>query len=217
MSEYIRWDKVDKISERSEKIKKSINKRVEKWANKIVVGGSVKPHFSGREEGEIWTDHDGKEWTKKDGIIQSVPKLQSAKTPWFCPKCEGLMNHWLHEKFWRLRGKCHNCVIKEEHEMRMNGTWEFYERKIMRENERAFLKNKIEEHKTYIKEFKEPCVYFENGGFEIIAKREEFEPLFEDLRKDISFCEDRLKVLDQEELDEELKLKQLESNNEKVD
>lgn len=113
------------------------------------------------------------------------------------------MNHWLHEKFWRLRGVCHRCVIAEEHVMRMNGTWEKYERKMVRNNERAILKDKILEHETYIKEFKEPTVYFENGGYEVLAKREEFELLFDQLRQDIAFMKEKLQKLDEEEqLDE---------------
>jgi hypothetical protein len=55
------------------------------------------------------------------------------------------MNHRFDIKFWGLRGKCMDCVIKEETEMRRLGTWKEYEERKIKENYIAALKDRIAE------------------------------------------------------------------------
>jgi hypothetical protein len=205
-SGYIREDKVAEYKANRTKAGdsiKQIQKKMEKWADKIVVGANVKPHYADKKEGDVWVDADGKEWTKKNGIVQSISKFQNLKRPWFCPQCEKVMNNKLDDKFWILRGKCFDCVVAEEHKMRMDGTWEVYERRMMRENERSFLRHKILEHETYIKEFKEPTLQFEDGRQEVLATIDQFEATFDMLKKDVEFMKQRLDQIDKEELEEQ--------------
>ena len=205
-SEFIRKDKVAEYQANKSKVGESIKQiqtKVKKWADKVVVGANVKPHYADKKEGDIWTDADGKEWTRKNGTIQSISKFQNLKRPWFCPQCEKVMNNKLDDKFWILRGKCFDCVIAEEHKMRMDGTWAAYERKMMRENERSFLRHKILEHETYIKEFKEPTLQFEDGRQQILATVDQFGATFDMLRKDVEFMQQRLLQIDKEEREEQ--------------
>jgi hypothetical protein len=203
-SGYIRNDKIKDVQQIKKDLTRSVTPKLKKWAEKIQVGASVRPHTEGRKEGEVWTDADGKEWTKKNGLVQTVDKLTSAKTPWFCPVCEKVMSTRLDDKMYRVNGKCFDCVTKDEHQIRLQGeeAWRAYEKKRMRANEKDWLKDRIEEHETYIREFKAPTVYFENGGYEVLAEKEEFKPLFEALLKDAQFYRNRLAVIEQEEADE---------------
>lgn len=101
------------------------------------------------QEGDVWTDATGKVWTVKNGIKQTVTKLDTAKTPWWCPKCNKPMNHRLDKKFWVLRGHCFDCNVKVESEMRRNGTWEEFEKKTILRNYLSALRDRIAELQEY--------------------------------------------------------------------
>ena len=53
--------------------------------------------------------------------------LKEARMPWFCPECNKIMKSRLDTKFYYLQSRCHDCVVKEETKMRINGTYEEYE------------------------------------------------------------------------------------------
>ena len=124
-------------------VRRKINEVMKKTDERIVVGW--RPGIEKRNEGDIWEDGNGKQWTVKNGITQSISKLDDAKTPWFCPKCEKAMNHRLDFKFWRIRNHCMDCNIKEETEIRRQGKWKEYEESIMKANYIANLKDTIQE------------------------------------------------------------------------
>ena len=136
-----------------------------------------------RKEGDTWTDHDGKEWEMKGNIARSIPKLQGAKMPWWCPKCSKTMKGRLDTKMWYMRGTCHGCVIVEESEMRANGTFDAYERRIMYANAISKVKESINELKSFQSTLSNPQIHFQDGRFEewsVGTKQVE-----EDLQKEI--------------------------------
>jgi hypothetical protein len=55
------------------------------------------------------------------------------------------MNHRLDTKYWRIRGKCMDCVVADETEMRRLGKWKEYEQERIRANYIAELKDNIAE------------------------------------------------------------------------
>jgi hypothetical protein len=127
-------------------VRRKINEVMKKTDERIVVGW--RPSLAQtREEGETWVDESGKTWIMKDGVKRNITKLDDARTPLFCPACEKIMNHRFDTKFWRLRGKCMDCVISEETEMRRLGKWKEYEREIVKANYIASLKDQIAELK----------------------------------------------------------------------
>ena len=65
-------------------VRRKVAEKVGKEGNKLVFGWRGEPEPS-RKEGDEWYDVDGKKWTIKNGIRQSVTKQDSAKTPWWCP------------------------------------------------------------------------------------------------------------------------------------
>ena len=182
---------------RIENMRRDVATKLKKW-DRPVFGYTPEPEQE-RKEGDVWEDQYGKKWTVKDGLRQSISKLQSARTPWFCPKCSKSMSHRFDDKFYTLYGQCYDCTVKEHTKMRIDGTWEAYEKKQLRNNERAFLKDKIDEYKDYIRTFKVPQVHYQDGRWETIAKLEHFKGMFEQIRTDIKLCEDRIAQLDAEE------------------
>lgn len=124
-------------------VRRKINEVMKKTDERIVVGW--RPTMQDRKEGDVWEGPDGRMWTVKNGITQNITKLDSAKTPHWCPLCTKPLNHRLDVKFWNKKGKCMDCVIKEETEIRRQGKWREYEESIMKANFIAELKDTIKE------------------------------------------------------------------------
>lgn len=86
-----------------------------------------------RQEGEIW-EEDGRQWTIKGGIKQTVSKLQKArdlgKMPLFCPECNTLMKNPYDAKFFNMHQHCFDCQIKFETKLKATGEWENYQKII---------------------------------------------------------------------------------------
>ena len=129
-------------------VRRKVAEQLKKDGDKLIFGwrGEQEPV---RKEGDVWEDASGKQWTVKNGIKQSVTKLDSAKTPFWCPRCSKPLNHRFDVKFWRIRGHCMDCVIKDETEIRRQGKWKEYEQKIMLRNYIAAVKDKIQELQSY--------------------------------------------------------------------
>ena len=73
------------------------------------------------------------------------------RMPWFCPECNKVMKSRLDSRFWLMVRKCHDCVVKEETKMRINGTFDEYEKSKVRENKKSYirdLKQSIDEWKN---------------------------------------------------------------------
>jgi hypothetical protein len=96
-----------------------------------------------RKEGDIWEEN-GKTWTIKSGIKQSVTKLDGVKKlaniPLSCPKCnKHLKLNQANKKMYRLHQMCLDCVIERDTDMKIRGEWQDYESKIMNANKDATL------------------------------------------------------------------------------
>ena len=113
------------------------------------VGFSKKQEFY--KEGDIW-EADGRTWTIKDGIRQNITKLDKAKKahvmPLLCPKCKKVMKNRNDKPFYNIHKMCFNCVIDFEHELRKEGKWDEYQRKV-KNNE---IDNHIKEYKLFVQE-----------------------------------------------------------------
>ena len=94
------------------------------------------------KEGDIWEEN-GKKWTIKDGIKQTVTKLDTVKKeailPLFCPSCGTIMKKRLDSKMYKIHHKCFDCVIEEEHKLKMEGKYEEYERETLANNALDYL------------------------------------------------------------------------------
>jgi hypothetical protein len=100
------------------------------------------------KEGDIWEEN-GKQWTVKNGIKQTVTKFDNLKKaimlPLVCPNCtKSMSNHPLNKKMWPIHNMCFDCVVDMETELKRVGKYAEYERKMM-----------IGGVKTYIKELED--------------------------------------------------------------
>jgi hypothetical protein len=181
-------------------IRSNVSAKLNKWADRVQVSMHFVPNIP-RLEGERWTE-DGKQYIMKGGVKQSVSLLQDARMPWWCPRCSKPMNHRFDRKFYYLRNWCFDCNVEVEGQMRIDGTYEAFERRLCRENEKAFLRDKIQQHLDYIRTFKLPQVHFSDGRWEQLGSIDIFEAKFAELEKDIEFCQARIEAIQLEEQEE---------------
>lgn len=81
-----------------------------------------------RKEGDVWEEL-GKTWTIKNGIKQTLTKLDPLKKlvvlPLTCPKCsKPMMLNEFNKSAYSAKGVCLDCVIKEEDELRIHSNYE---------------------------------------------------------------------------------------------
>ena len=89
------------------------------------------------KEGDVWTEG-RKTWTIKNGIKQTVSKLDVIKKeifmPLSCPCCGKVMKKRLDKPNYRIHKKCHDCVVEFEHKLRNKGKYEEYRKKLITKN-----------------------------------------------------------------------------------
>jgi ribosomal protein L37AE/L43A len=165
-------------------VRKKVAEKLKKDDQKLVFGwrGEAEPV---RNEGDEWEDVHGKKWTIKNGIRQTITKLDDAKTPFWCPKCSKPMNHRFDIKFWRIRGHCMDCNIKFETELRRQGKWETYERKIILRNYVAEVKDKIAELQSYYNEISKPEFLIMNENEKTVLMMEHWDVNIDKIKADL--------------------------------
>ena len=82
------------------------------------------------QEGDVW-EVDGKQWTIKNGIKQTITKFDKVRkivsAPLLCPKCSQLMKNKLDTKMYPIHNMCFECVIKMETKLKLQGKFEQYQ------------------------------------------------------------------------------------------
>jgi hypothetical protein len=176
-------------------VRRKINEILKKDEDRIVVGwrpGLEEKH----EEGDVWTTLDGKKWTIKNGVRQRVTKLDAANMPWWCPKCQKSMSHRLDDKFWRLRGHCFDCNVKEETQMRVDGRWKEYEKTLMQQNYIARLRDTINELQDYHDTLTRPeVIHFDDYEKRVLMVEKwdiDLDTVKKDLREEIERLQEKL-------------------------
>ena len=89
------------------------------------------------KEGDIWTEGK-KTWTIKNGIKQTISKLDIVKKevhmPLCCPNCGKVMKKRLDKPSYKIHKKCHDCVIEYEHKLRIRGEYNNYIKNLKTKN-----------------------------------------------------------------------------------
>lgn len=113
-------------------------------------------------EGEIFEEN-GKQWTIEDGIKVSVNKMDNFRKflqlPLLCPKCSNPMKHPYDKHFYGYHKMCFNCVTEFEYKLRIDGKFEEYEQKVIKDQAIQMIKTMeleiddfINSHESYITE-----------------------------------------------------------------
>ena len=89
------------------------------------------------KEGDIWTEGK-KTWTIKNGIKQTVSKLDAIKKevfmPLSCPSCNKIMKKRLDKPNYNIHKKCFDCVIEFEHKLKISGEYDDYIKNLEAKN-----------------------------------------------------------------------------------
>lgn len=117
-------------------------------------------------EGDVWEEA-GKTWTINNGIKQTVSKLDAVREflnmPLICPECGRRMKKRLDKKFWRLRRKCFDCIIEEDTQRMIDGTFKEYEKQIITQNVVSWIKDMEISIAEYIKDANSERFITEDG------------------------------------------------------
>lgn len=118
--------------------------------NKTTVGytETKKEEQITRKIGDRWFDEDGHEWEQRNGYKIKLGKEWQQELHEYlnsfpnCPKetCTCGMPKKLDQKMKRIHGMCFDCVVDMEHKIRLEGKWDEYEKRKLKENALAWLK-----------------------------------------------------------------------------
>jgi len=89
------------------------------------------------KEGDVWVENK-KTWTIKDGIKQTISKMDKIKKevfmPLCCPKCNKIMKGQLDKPNYKVHKMCFNCVIEFEHKLKLRGEYDDYIKNLKLKN-----------------------------------------------------------------------------------
>ena len=124
-----------------------------KYTDKSKISVGYKRNVVKHKEGDVWEEN-GKMWTIKNGIKQTINKLDAARkaslVPYACPECSKPLKHYLDQNAWKNTKKCFDCNIKEETEMRASGTFDAHVKDIYKRNAMAWLDEKRKQFDDFI-------------------------------------------------------------------
>ena len=116
---------------------------------KIQVGYTEenKEDNTSRKIGNNWFDEDGNEWEQRNGYKIKLGKEWQQELHEYlntfpnCPNetCTCGMPKKIDEKMKRIHGMCFDCVIDMEHKIRLEGKWDEYEKRKVKQNALAWL------------------------------------------------------------------------------
>lgn len=131
---------------RSKDVNRMRNLLTGKTSEKTQISVGYEKNDKDRADGEVWEDIFGKTWTIKNGIKQSVTKLDALKKlavlPLCCPNCKKTMKvNELNKKMYSIHSICFDCVIEAETKIKSEGKWEEYEKSQVKANVKTSLED----------------------------------------------------------------------------
>ena len=91
-------------------------------------------------EKRVMVGYEGKKQESGDQISRLSDIMKEARMPMFCPKCDVIMKKRLDNKMWLMFGHCFDCQIKIENKLRIEGKYEEWQEKKIKQNKISFLK-----------------------------------------------------------------------------
>ena len=139
-------------------LKKEFKRKDVQRARNLIMGNTgnstgtqigYKKEIKEYKEGDIWTEG-RKTWTIKNGIKQTVSKLDKIKKevfmPLSCPCCGKIMKKRLDKPNYKIHKKCHDCVVEFEHKLRIEGKYKEYKKQLVTKNSL----NIVDEMESYL-------------------------------------------------------------------
>tara|TARA_B100000780_G_scaffold259087_1_gene209870 strand:+ start:160 stop:717 length:558 start_codon:yes stop_codon:yes gene_type:complete len=104
-------------------------------------------------EGDTWEEN-GKTWTIKNGITQSISKMQSVrdlvKMPLTCPGCKNIMKGQFDNYHWKVDKMCLKCYTSEQTALRISGGYELKTKELFKKYKTAQLEDLVEEFNEWL-------------------------------------------------------------------
>ena len=127
-------------------LKKEFKRKDVQRARNLIMGNTsnstgtqigYKKEIKEYKEGDVWTEG-RKTWTIKNGIKQTVSKLDNIKKevfmPLSCPCCGKIMKKRLDKPNYKIHKKCFDCVVEFEHKLRIKGEYKNYKKRLVSKN-----------------------------------------------------------------------------------
>ena len=124
-----------------------------------------------REIGDRWVDENGKEWEQRDGykitVTKVLDKLKDIRMPDVCPKCnKSMMKKNLDERMWTIHKMCFDCVIDMEHQLRIEGKFDDYEKQKVYENAMSWLRDAEKDVEDVVEAYRQVSFANSDGTLE---------------------------------------------------
>jgi hypothetical protein len=121
-------------------------------------------------EGDIW-ESKGKTWTIKNGIKQTINKLDEARkairVPLTCPKCnDPRMTKLAYKKIYMRYGFCPNCLAKFEKQLRKDGLYDDYVSKLNKSSNESWIRQMTAEYQDWLESRDSDGYITESGDIE---------------------------------------------------
>ena len=104
-------------------------------------------------EGDVWEDN-GKTWTIKNGITQSISKMQSirdiVKMPLTCPSCGNIMKGQFDKYHWKIDKTCLGCYASSQTKARVSGGHEAKMKELFKKYKTAQIDDLVEEFNDWL-------------------------------------------------------------------
>lgn len=140
-----------------------------KYGNSTKIQKGYEKEFVERKEGEIWEEN-GKKWTLKNGLTTSYTATQllrdEIKIPLWCPSCGGKIKSNYDKKMFKLYEHCFECQLKEETRMKIDGSYQEFEDKIIKENIIQMVKDVEDDMKEFMNGEEEILILTSSGETE---------------------------------------------------
>ena len=149
-----------------------------------------------RKDGEMWQSANGQTWIFKDGVKKAISKptkfidlvrLQCGD----CKKNMKLFNNRLDDKIFPKTGRCIDCQIKFEDNLKRLGKYDVYEKLKIFNNQKSFcvsLKDKLEETIRYLESSDNKIKYMNEDGSQEYWTDTNREKILDGARKELKEC-----------------------------
>jgi len=129
---------------KSRDVQRMRNLITKKFDDKTVTQAGYTKQSVEHKEGDVW-EESGKTWTIKNGLKQTMTRLDSIKKsvllPIICPNCnKAIKNDTLNKKMWPIHKMCFDCVISMETELKRTGKFEEYQRNMIMGGVKTYIK-----------------------------------------------------------------------------
>jgi hypothetical protein len=169
-----------------------------------------------KEVGEIWTDKEGKTWEQKDGykisvsqmddVRQYLEKLNNCQTE----DCKTIQYSSADKKVIRKTGMCVACLRKQEHILREDGTFPFYEDYKITNNQLSYVTDLKAQFEEALRGVSQTLEFVnEDGTIQKWHYDVDVDKVKEDLQKDIDGATEAIEALLERKAALEDKLREL--------